>query len=182
MTDQPRVAKVLIVLLVSMTLGAITLMALGHNAPAAGPFCLANYYRLDSIDKTIISQAPQSPNRWNTIEVYYSQTKAGNIEYLAGFEGIRNPEDINCHFCICNGVGGLDGQIQAAERWQRQWSSIPGRTWYGTSQTIRICVIADGKTVHPTDCQLKRAEALIERLCRKFQIAAKAVYFPNDWR
>jgi len=182
MPNQARVAKVLATLLASMTIGAISLMALGHNPPSAGPFSLWTYYRLDPVPKAISSRAAQSPERWNRIEIYYSGTKAGNIEQLALFNGLAVPEDINFHFCLCNGREGEDGQIQTTEKWQRQWPLIPGRTWYGSSQTIRICVIADGKTTHPTDCQIKRLETLVDGLCKKFRIRSESIYYPNDWR
>jgi len=94
---------------------------------------------------------------------------------------LTNPEDINCHFVICNGLGGDDGQIQVSIKWQRQWSAISGQTWYGNEQTIRICVIADGKAASPTDAQIKRVESLVEGLCRKFNIQPRTVYYPNDW-
>jgi hypothetical protein len=182
MSNQPRVARVLAALLISMTAGAIVLMALGNNPPSAGPFCLASYYRLDPVEKALLSRAAQSPSRWNQIEIYYSDTKAGNIEQLASLMGLAGPEDINCHFCLCNGRGGGDGQIQTTEKWQRQWSIIPRRTWYGTSQTIRICIVADGQTNRPTDCQIKRTEALVERLCRRFDIRPEHIYYPNQWK
>ena len=182
MSNQPRAEKVLAALLVSMTAGAIVLMALGNNPPSAGPFCLSSYYRLDPVDKAILSRAAQYPGRWNCIEIYYSGTKAGNIKQLAALSGLASPEDINCHFCLCNGLGGDDGQIQPTEKWQRQWSIVPGRTWYGSSQTIRLCIIADGKATRPTDFQTKRVEALVEALCRKFDIAPNSIYYPNDWK
>ncbi|MHC4644755.1 MAG: peptidoglycan recognition protein family protein [Planctomycetota bacterium] len=182
MADQPRVAKVLAALLVSMTLGAVVLMALGNNPPSAGTFTLASYYRLDSVAQAISSRDPQSPGRWARIEIYYSGTTGGNMEQLASLNGLTNPEDLNCHFCVCNDLGGSDGQIESTEKWQRQWSIVPGRTWYGTSQTIRICVIADGKNTPPTDCQTKRTDALVECLWRKFDISPSAVYYPHDWR
>jgi hypothetical protein len=182
MSNQPRVAKVLAALLISMTVGAIVLMALGNNPPSAGPFCLSSYYRLDPVEKAVSSRSAQSPGRWNCVEIYYSGTKAGNIEQLASLNGLADSEDINCHFVICNGLGGSDGQIQPSEKWQRQWSIIPSRTWYGSAQTIRICIIADGKTARPTDFQMKRTEALAEGLCRKFGIQPEYVYYPNDWR
>jgi len=181
MPNQARVAKVLAALLASMTVGAIILMALGHNPPSAGPFSLWTYYRLDPVKKAISSRAVQSPDRWNRIEIYYSGTKAGNIKQLALLGGLNNLEDVNFHFCLCNGRGGEDGQIQTTEKWQRQWSLIPGRTWYGTGQTIRICIIADGKTVHLTDCQIKRLETLVDELCRKFRIRPESIYYPSDW-
>ncbi len=182
MSNQPRVAKVLAALLVSMTAGAIILMALSNNPPSGGPFCLSTYLLLDPVEEAIRSRASQSPDRWRRIEIYYSGTKAGDIGQLASLGGLPSSGDINCHFLICNGLGGGDGQIQPTEKWQKQWSIIPGRTWYGTSQTIRICIIADGKTTHPTDCQIKRIETLVEGLCRKFDIAAESVYYPGDWQ
>jgi len=182
MPSQPRSVKVLAALLVSMTVGAIVLMALGNNPPSAGPFCLSSYYRLDRIEETILSRAPQHPGRWNCIEVYYSATKAGNIEQLASLSGLVRPDDLNCHFVVCNGLGGGDGQIQPTEKWQKQWSIIPGRTWQGSSLTIRICVVADGETAHLTDFQMKRTDALVEALCRKFEITPDSVYYPSDWR
>ncbi len=182
MSEQQRVAKVLAALLISMTTGAIILMALSNEPPSAGPFCLSSYYRLDPVEKAISSHVPQSPGRWNCIEIYYSGTKAGNIEQLASLSGLANPQDINCHFVICNGLGGPDGQIQTTEKWQRQWSIIPGQAWYGNGQTIRICIIADAKTVRPTDFQVRRTGELVEALCRKFDIKPEAVYYPSDWQ
>ena len=182
MSNQPRVAKVLAALLISMTAGAIVLMALGNNPPSAGPFALSNYYRLDPVKEAVFSRAAQRPGRWNRIEIYYSDTRAGNIEQLAVLSGLAGPEDINCHFVICNGLGAGDGQILPTEKWQRQWSIIPGQTWYGSGQTIRICIIADSRTARPTDFQIKRTEALVEGLYRKFDIQAKSIYYPNDWR
>ncbi|MHC4425163.1 MAG: peptidoglycan recognition protein family protein [Planctomycetota bacterium] len=182
MPNQARVAKVLATLLASMTTGAIVLMALGHNPPSAGPFSLWTYYRLDPVKKAISSRAAQSPSRWNRIEIHYSGTKTGNIEQLALLDGLTSTEDINCHFCLCNGLGGRDGQIEPTERWQRQWSAIPGRTWYGSGQTVRICIIADGKTTYPTDCQLKRLQVLAEGLCKRFAIRPESIRYPNDWR
>jgi len=182
MSVPSRQAKVFGALLVSMTIGAIVLMALGNNPPPAGAFCLNSYYQLDLVEKAISSRAAQRRSRWDCIETYYSGTKAGNIEQLASLAGLAAPEDINCHFCLCNGLGGDDGQIQATKKWQRQWSIIPGPCTPGGSQTIRICIIADGKTALPTDFQIKRAEALIEQLSRKFDISPESIYYPDDWQ
>ena len=182
MSDKPRVAKVLAALLVSMTVGAVVLMSLGNNPPSAGPFCLSSYYRLGAVEEAISSRAAQSPDRWQRIEIYYSGTGAGNIEQLSSLQGLAWSGDLNCHFVICNGLGGGDGQIESTEKWERQWSILAGRSWYGSVQTIRICVIADGRTVQPTDFQIKRTSALVEGLCRKFTIEPEAVYYPGDWR
>ena len=178
MPKQARVAKVLAILLASMTIGAIVLMALGHNPPSAGPFSLWTYYSLDPVKKAIFSRAVQSTNNWNSIEIYYSGTQTGNIEQLASLNGLANPEDINCHFCLYNGFGGSDGQIQTTKKWQRQSPA----TSKGSNKTIRICIIADGKTTHPTDCQLKRIQVLVDALCKKFNIQFRSIDYPSEWR
>jgi hypothetical protein len=178
MPNQARVAKVLATLLASMTVGAIVLMALGHNPPSAGPFSLWTYYRLDPVNKAISSQAAQSPDNWDSIQIYYSSTSTGNIEQLASLNGLANPDDINCHFCIYNGFGGSDGQIQTTKKWEKQSSASS----VGGNKTIRICIIADGKTKHPTDCQLKRIQVLVEALCKKFHIQLGSIDYPNEWR
>ena len=182
MSVHRREEKIFAALLVSITAGAIVLMALGNNPPPAGAFSLSLYHSLDPIEKAILSRPAPSPGCWNCIEIYYSDTKAGNIEQLASLSGLASPEDINCHFVICNGLGGDDGQIQPTEKWQRQWSVISGQACYGDGQTIRICIIADGKTAPPTDLQIKRTEVLVEGLHRKFSVQPECIYYPNDWQ
>lgn len=182
MPNQARVAKVLATLLASMTTGAIVLMALGHNPPSAGPFSLWTYQRLDPVKDAISSQATQSAGRWNRIEIHYSGTKSGNIEQLASLNNVAHPEDLNCHFCLCNGLGGRDGEILPTGKWQKQLSAIPGQSWYGAGRTIRICIIADGRITYPTDCQIKRLQVLVEALCKRFQIELSAIDYPSDWR
>lgn len=182
MSLKPREAKIFAALLVSMIVGTIVLIALGNNPPSSGSFCLSGYYHLDPIEKVIASRAVQSPGRWNRIEIYYSDTKAGNIKQLASLRGLANPDDINCHFVICNGLGAADGLIQPTERWQRQWSIIPDRHQENSDKTIRVCVISDVKTAAPTDFQIKRKDALLEGLHRKFDIKFDSIYYPDNWR
>jgi len=181
MPNQARVAKVLATLLASMTAGAIVLLALGHNPPSAGPFSLWTYCSLDPVKAVISTQEAQSPNRWNRIEIYCSGTRDGNIQRLASLRGLPNPKDANFHFCLCNGSGDLDGQIQPTEKWQEQRSAIPGGGWYGSGQTIRICIVADGKTSRATDNQMKRLQVLVEALCKKFSISRQSIGFPSNW-
>jgi len=192
MTKHSRETKVLVVLGVSIILAAIILNALGHNPPSAGAFCLSRYYRLGSVKKAIRSRADQLPGRWSRIEIYYSGTEAGNIESAFGeasdvgadehINPVRDTKEnvsnrVNCHFIICNGRVGHDGQIQPTEKWQQQ-SFV---THY-SKQSIRICVIADDKAKTPTDFQIKRTEALVEELCRKFHIQPESIRYPADWQ
>lgn len=181
MSNQPRVARVLVALLVSMTGGAVVLMTLGSNTPSAGPYSLSSYPRLDRLEKAIGSRSAQSPERWKGIELYLSGTEAGNIRQLASLSGLASPDDINCHFVICNGLGGRDGQIQTTEKWQRQWFVITGKNRHPNGRIIRICIVANGKNVRPTDSQIKTAKALVNRLSEKFDIRSESIYHPSDW-
>lgn len=164
-----------------MTTGAAVLMALGNNPPSAGPFCLSAYYRLGSLDHALRSQVLQSTDRWTRIEVFFSQTRGGNIKRLAEASGLADSGDLNCHFVICNGIGGGDGEIQTTEKWQIQATAYTGPT---SDQTIRICLVGDGVSAVATDYQLKRLELLLENLCRRFaiDIGADSVQLPPDLR
>lgn len=179
MSGQPRVVKVLAALLVSMTAGAVVLMALGNNPPSAGPFCLSTYYRLESVDHALRSRVSQATGRWNGIEIFFSQTKGGNIERLTEASGLADAADLNCHFVICNGAGAGDGEIQTTEKWQIQSTAYAGP---GSEQTIRICVVGNGVSALATDYQLKRLEMLLEALCRRSAIPADSVHLPLDCR
>jgi len=190
MRTHSREKKVLVILGISITLGAIILNALGHNPPSAGAFCLSRYYRLGPVKKAIISRADQSTRRWSQIEICYSGTESGNIEELALLSGVDSPEGVNYHFIICNGNGGKDGLIQATEKWQSQSPIIPGQSRNDeavfcetlTEQTIYICVIADNESSFPTDFQVKRTDELVEGLCRKFNIQPESISYADSWQ
>ena len=243
MSVRSRQAKVFAALLVSITVGAIILKALGNNPPSAGAFCLSRYYRLDPVEKSILSRAAQYPGRWSHIEIYYSGTGAstkpteGGPERSSGLDrtGLRpdlgrrcrpgnaatrvsnkripdtqrefriQNQASRCHFVICNGSIGHDGQILPTEEWQRQCLIVPGQNWNGkgvsrsaslgaaptdfcktpthrSEQTIYICVIADDKVTRPTDFQIKRTEALVEGLSRKFNIRPESIHYPDNWQ
>ena len=180
MTNQLRVWKVLIVLLISMTGGAIILMSLSAGPLSAGPFCLSSYYRLVAAGAAIHSRVAQSHDRWKRIEIFYSETRMGDIKWLASINGFKNAKDLDCHFVICNGRGGQDGQIQPTEKWQEQASVKPQRNWHSGQETIRVCVIASGVSCHPTDCQIKRVDSLVQALSRRFDIPPNTIHYPGD--
>lgn len=187
MLVQSREAKVFAALAVSMTVGVIILHALGNNPPSAGAFCLSRYTRVVSAEEAILTPAAQPAGVWKSIEIYYSQTTSGDIQQLAFLSGLADPEDINCHYVICNGRGGGDGQIQQTEKWLRQkpvtrsWlSPEPQDTTEG--QTIFICVIADSKVAPPTKPQIKTTAALVKGLRGKFNIKPESVRYPAEWK
>ena len=181
MSVQSREARVFGALVASMTACAMLLMLLGNNPPSAGAFCLNSYYELGTIEEAICSQAPQYRGRWNRIEVFYSGTSSGNIEQLYSPGAAAGAGDVNCHFYICNGFGGDDGQIQSTPKWQKQWSVTPRQNSCAADRTIRICVIAVGRNCPPTELQLRRLQELLEELSRKFDIRPQYISYPRDW-
>jgi hypothetical protein len=76
----------------------------------------------------------------------------------------------------------VDGKVQAATKWRKQRIALSGQERFGSHQTIRICVVADGLKVMPTDCQVKRTAALVETLARKFDVPANKISYPVSWK
>jgi len=170
---QLRVWKALLMLLIAMTSGAMVLMALGNNPPSAGAFCLSSYYKLASVEQAITSSVLSAMGRWKRIEVCYSGTCSGDLESLTYLQD-------QCHFVICNRYGGEDGQILTTERWDTQQSVRPSQNSPLEDEKIRICVVSDGQSTYPTDCQIARVRALADALCTRFGIGTESVYYPAD--
>jgi hypothetical protein len=182
MSNQARTSRIIISLIASMTIGALVLMALDNHSLSAGAFSLAGYTNLNPIEQVTLNSVMPGKQKWDFIEIYYSGTDAGDIEDIARFNGLTNSEDVNFHFLVCNGTGEADGKIQAATKWRKQRAALGGQDWFGNNQTIRICVVADGLKFLPTDCQLKRTTGLVEVLVRKFDISARRISYPANWK
>ena len=175
-----NIPGILLILMIAMTATLLLLLSLGSNPPPAGAFCLSDYCSLDTIDNLIRSQLPQQQGRWNNIRIYYSGYREGNLNQIARLQDIKDPLYINCHFIICNGFGGRNGEIIPTYKWQKQWSAnvkLPNSTW----QTIEICVITNPLTSRPTDLQTRRTEGLVEQLCWEFDIPNTSIYYPPGW-
>ena len=82
------------------------------------------------------------------------------------------------HFVIGNGSGSPDGQIEVARRWAEQKPGAhcrdtvnPAANEYG----IGICLVGDLDDNPPTPRQVEAAEALLDYLRDRYQIASKNV-------
>ena len=165
-----------------MTAGIVLLRALGYNPPSAGAFCLSGYQRLTPIKTILLCRTAQSPQRWKRIEIFRSD-EIGEINSKKHDAGYI---DTDCHFVICNGRIGGDGQIVPTEKWTQQ-VSVNHSSQYGIQpgvndeRTIFICVVTKGLTGHPTIYQIKRTETLVAELCRRLGIQSKSVRYPDNW-
>jgi hypothetical protein len=179
MVLQSRQTKVLVTLVASMTVGIVILRALGYNPPSAGAFCLSGYHRLTPVKTIVLCRTAQTPQRWKRIEIF----RSGEIGEVDSRKRNAGHIDTNCHFIICNGRLGGDGQIVPTEKWTHQ-VSVNHPSHHGTQpgvnedQTIYICVVTNGPTDRPTNYQLKRIEALVVELCRRLGIRSKSVRYP----
>jgi len=183
-------------LLVSIISGGAILNALGHNPPAAGAFCLSRYYRLVPVETAIESRDSHRAGHWRRIEIYYSGGGSGMQETASGGEGDRQVaslggpgrrQDINCHFFVCDGYIGRDGQIQPTEKWKSQSPVIRQsqdalRSEAENESTLFICIITNDKANRPTAFQIIRTETLVQELCRRFDITSGAILYPNNWQ
>jgi len=165
-----------------MTVGTLVLMLLDEQSPSGGAFSLASYTNLNPIEQVAMTARPAGSGKWNRIEISCSGTQAGNIEQLARLAGLTSSSELNFHFVVCNGRGANDGHIQATQRWRWQRPCLPSENWYGSDQTIRICMITDGAKTVLTDCQVKRTAALAEALARKFNIPSRHIIYPENWQ
>ncbi len=178
MSFRTRNTKVLASALISVAIGAVILRILGNNPPASGAFSLSKYYGLDPVKTVISNPLGQVNDHWKQIEINYSGARAAMavLPFSSGFE-----DDIICHFVIYNDFFGKDGEIQSTEKWQRQQPITTDRTG-DSDRTIHICVMNDGDTTYPTNLQIKRTEALVEGLSRKFAIQGETIFYPDNWR
>jgi hypothetical protein len=190
MAVQSRQTKVLVALLASIIAGALVLNALGYNPPSAGAFCLSRYYRLAPVEKAVACEAATYRGRWRRIEIFCTaEPREGPGGQASGGQERRTADgvDANYHFVIYNGRSGRDGYIEATEYWKKQWSVIPPshdgiQPDRGDALTIFIFLVTDGKTDRATDFQVKRSEALVEELCRRFDIRPESIHYPDSWR
>ncbi|RKY05430.1 MAG: hypothetical protein DRP66_10560 [Planctomycetota bacterium] len=188
MTSQARTSRVLIALIVSMTIGAVVLMALDNGGPLRGAWSLVNYLELNPIEGSVSDATADGVRTWGRIEIFYSNTSRGNVRELALLQGLRTGQDLNAHFVICNGLIAeektneiKDGEIQPTERWQAQKPCLSDGRRRRSVDTIRICVVADGIDTMPTETQGTRTADLVGFLRKKYKISRKHVIWPANW-
>ena len=181
MLSESRSTKVFTAALISIGIGAVALKIMGSSPPPAGAFSLSEYYHLFPIEKAVSSNIAQTSSSWECIEIDYSGANADDAEQGPSLSSLVNYEPLSYHFIVWNGDIGEDGQIEVTQEWQEQRPIAPTRPVYGSEQTIQICVITDGKLVLPTNSQIKRTEALVEVLSRRFNIQAASICYPDNW-
>jgi N-acetyl-anhydromuramyl-L-alanine amidase AmpD len=118
---------------------------------------------------------PEKADRpWRYIVLHHSASAAGNYDEidrehrkLLGYEGC------GYHFVIGNGNGSGDGQIEVAQRWNRQKQGVHcrnARTHDVDEYGIGICLVGDLDQQPPTPRQVAATRALVEYLSGRYRI------------
>lgn len=172
--ESQRKVVVFSALLMVMTVTSALLLAL---APAPlTPGASASLFAVgtpDSLDAIFQTPAPVQPGRWRYVYVHHSRTDAGSAATLG-----ESPDGLADHFVIGNGDGCGDGEVQIAQRWQRQ---KPAGRVAGVdsidSACVSICLIGDFNRARPTETQVRRLAQLVSALQARCDIPAANIHF-----
>lgn len=195
MTAGYRQTGVVVVLFISILIGGAILNTLSHNPLSASAFCLSRYYHLAPVGESVGCRVAPTAAQWNQIEICYSDhaevqsearcdsgkspTESGLAKDTPGFAAA------DCHFIVCDDHLGNDGQIKSTGNWSRQLAVKTNATGRPQSRsedkhTIYICIATNSKNTAPSDAQIRRTEALVEELCRRFRIPRDAVRYAGS--
>ncbi len=113
---------------------------------------------------------PIETGQWKSILVRFSKNKSGSAYTIAD----KKNGSVD-HFVICNGNGGIDGEIQLTSRWNAQLSALtpPGAASIDR-HCLTICLI--GNTDSPTPTQLTHLARLINSLQKQLLITDNQVW------
>jgi len=178
-----------------MVTGAAILNAMSHNPLTASAFCLSRYYDLTPVEESLGGRAIQFPHRWKRIEIRCdnngdlqtgSTDGSGILPAQSGpSESASKRQAENCHFIVCDGYVGDDGQIQPTANWLGQSASDRNtkdrsESLESLEQTIYISIATNNERTAPTELQIRRTEALVEELCRRCRIEPEDIRYPSS--
>jgi len=171
-SDQGRLTKVMLLLIMAMTVGALVLLGLEGKPIKPMPFSLATQGQLTSINTAMGTDVGIEPGRWQRLEVSYRTPLAQmNLE-----DGLTGEYATAYHFIISDENSGRDGQIYASDRWTKQLSCLHPTQGPYNRQTIRICLLCrDSGHRTGSDLQAQQLQKLVSNLVKNCQIAAKNV-------
>lgn len=171
-SDQGRLTKVMLLLVMAMTIGALVLLGLEGKPIKPMPFSLATQRQLTSVNSAMGTDVGIEPGRWQRVEVSY-RTARQQIDLENGLTGDWATA---YHFIIANQNTGPDGQIYASDRWIKQLSCLHRTQEPYNNQTIRICLICrDSSQKTGSDLQAQQLQKLVSKLVKTCQIEAKVV-------
>ena len=191
MSLRERMTKVLGILVLSVTAGAILLRLL-QPAPLMNVTAFSLAVAFNPIQQIFETRVPVDSSAWQRIEIHQSGRAKGNARSLA--ESCRREDfgGLAYHFVITNGRGGPDGRIQVSPKWTQQKDArgrAVNRAAIAGGSTIKICLIGDFGQGKPGRVQLSQLEALVRSLqqrcgisARNISLASRGSAGPGQWR
>lgn len=178
-SDQGRLTKVMLLLVMAMTIGALILLGLEGKPVKPMPFSLSTQVQLTSINNAMGTDVGIEPGRWQRVDVTY-RTPQQNMSLETNLSGEWATA---YHFIISSCNTGTDGQIYASDRWVKQLNCLhpgsglqSGKGRYD-SQTIRICLVSqDSRRKACSDVQALQLQKLVSQLIKTCQIDVEEVF------
>ncbi|MCA9292050.1 MAG: N-acetylmuramoyl-L-alanine amidase [Phycisphaerales bacterium] len=127
--------------------------------------------------------APIDSSRWDGIVVHHSASPAGDAKSLDRLHRGYGYDGLGYHFLIGNGNGLGDGTVHVGYRWneQKAGAHTAGRDAARYNERmIGICLIGNGDQRPFTQDQIAELISLVQRLQKRFDIAADQVYLHRD--
>jgi hypothetical protein len=158
-----------------MVLGLTSALLLALAPAPLTPGAASSLFAVEppkSLDVIFETAVPLKAGRWSHIYIHHSQTLSGSAATLgAGAGGVAD------HFVIGNGDGCADGELQIAQRWNRQQPAgpLPGVSQMDPS-CISICLVGDFNRTHPTRTQMRRLAQLVSALQGRLGVPAEQVW------
>ncbi len=175
MSLRERMTKVLGILVLSVTAGAILLRLL-QPAPLMNVTVFSLAAAFNPIQQIFDTRVPVDSSGWKHIEIHQSGTPSGNALSLAESCRKKALGALAYHFVITNGRGGPDGRIQVSQQWTQQKDARGRQLSREAGSTIRICLIGDfGQEGPPGRVQLSQLELLLRSLQQRCQIPAQKI-------
>ncbi len=166
MLNHGRLIKVMLLLMMAMTAGALILFALEGRPIKPTAFSLSSHYRMPEIRNTLGIPHDVDLGQWRDIEISY-QYNNGQLT-----DGGRLSGSFSSQYHLVINSSMIDGQgpIFASPKWSSQSScDLPDRS-LGTPQTIRICVVITSTNENGTSKQVRLLETLVSYLAKHFRV------------
>lgn len=172
-SDQGRLTKVMLLLIMAMTVGALILLGLEGKPVKPMPFSLSTQIQLASINNAMGTDVGIEPGRWQRVEVFYRNPN----QKMDMEKGLTGEWATAYHFIISSRNTGTDGQIYASDRWAKQLSCLHPTEGPYDSQTIRICLATeDAHQKTCSDLQALQLQKLVSKLVKTCQIDVNVVF------
>jgi len=171
MLNHVRLTKVMVVLMVAMTAGALILLTLQGRPIKPMPFSLSRQVRLTAIDDALGTEAGIELGRWKRIHVAYEL----NNGRLSASRPMTPDLAFGYHFVIADAATGCDGRIFTSSRWVRQLTCLPTRS-VEDSRTIGICILVEPGQTQGSARQERQRHALIANLIEHCQIKPRVLW------